>query len=217
MPSRTAHSASRLGVIGAVVSGIAASICCVVPLILLALGVGGAWASSLRFLDPYRPLFIALTLGFLGFAFYRAYRAPTESCSTDGSCATASPPRATRATLWIITPLILGLLALPYLTPHLFGGGDTPQGGQARAPAGQTPTAGTSPVVLKVDGMTCAACTVTVKKSLTALDGVTDASVTADPPRAVVAYDPARLSTDSLMKATAQAGYPSAVKDGEKP
>src|SRR2546426_12645601 len=95
----------RWSVFGAILSAVAASICCIGPLVLLALGVGGAWASSLRVLEPFRPVFIVLTLGFLGFAFYRAYRTPAgAACATDGSCAVPRAVRASRIALWIITP-----------------------------------------------------------------------------------------------------------------
>jgi mercuric ion transport protein len=107
--------------LGAVVSAFAASICCVGPLVLLALGAGGAWASRLSVLEPYRPVFIAITFGFLGFAFYRAYRTPEgAACPPDGSCAVPRARRISRIVLWIVTPLILALLAFPYLAPRLF-------------------------------------------------------------------------------------------------
>ena len=50
-------------------AAIGASVCCVGPLVLLALGIGGAWIGNLTALQPYRPLFIGLTLLFLGLAF----------------------------------------------------------------------------------------------------------------------------------------------------
>ena len=59
----------RLG--AAVVATVAASACCLGPLVLLGLGISGAWISRLTALEPYRPLFIGLTLVFLGYAFYR--------------------------------------------------------------------------------------------------------------------------------------------------
>ena len=54
--------------VAGVLAGIGASVCCVGPLVLLALGIGGAWISNLTALQPYRPLFIGLTLLFLGLA-----------------------------------------------------------------------------------------------------------------------------------------------------
>jgi MerT mercuric transport protein len=46
--------------IAGILSAIGASICCVGPLVLLALGVSGAWIGSLTALEPYRPIFIGL-------------------------------------------------------------------------------------------------------------------------------------------------------------
>ena len=52
--------------IAGVLAAIGASVCCVGPLVLLALGIGGTWVGSLTAMEPYRPIFIALTLLFLG-------------------------------------------------------------------------------------------------------------------------------------------------------
>jgi len=59
--------------IAGILSAIGASICCVGPLVLLALGVSGAWIGSLTALEPYRPILIGVTVVFLGLAFYRLY------------------------------------------------------------------------------------------------------------------------------------------------
>lgn len=106
---------ARTGLIGAILAGIAASLCCVGPLVLLLLGIGGAWVASLSKLEPFRPLFIAITLGFLGYAFYKVYRpASASACSVDGACAQPGAERRNKLILWTITVLILALLAFPY-------------------------------------------------------------------------------------------------------
>jgi mercuric ion transport protein len=47
---------------GALLTGglaaILASTCCLGPLVLITLGVSGAWISNLTLLEPYQPLFI---------------------------------------------------------------------------------------------------------------------------------------------------------------
>jgi mercuric transport protein len=195
--------ASVRGVVGALFAALAASICCVGPLVLVALGIGGAWASSLRALEPYRPIFIVVTLGLLGFAFYRAYRrSHGPACAPGGSCAVPRVTRVGRTMLWILTPLISALLAFPYFAPQLL---------QGAKPSGVT-AMNTTQTVLKVEGMTCAACVATVRQSLTQVDGVQDAQVTLDPPQAVVSYDPSKTSIHALEQATAKVGYPSSVK-----
>lgn len=57
-------------------TAIGASVCCVGPLVLLALGVGGTWVGALTMMEPLRPLFIGLTLLFLGLAFRKLYLVP---------------------------------------------------------------------------------------------------------------------------------------------
>jgi mercuric ion binding protein len=72
--------------------------------------------------------------------------------------------------------------------------------------------AGSETVTLSVPGMTCAACPITVKKALTKVDGVTDVDVNYEPREAVVTFDDTRTSVEEITKATANAGYPSSVK-----
>ena len=72
--------------------------------------------------------------------------------------------------------------------------------------------AATKTVTLSVPGMTCAACPITVKKALTKVDGVQKAEVSYEKREAVVTFDDAKTNADTLTKATANAGYPSSVK-----
>jgi mercuric ion transport protein len=99
---------------GAVAAAVGASVCCLGPLLLLALGVGGAWIGNLTAMEKYRPIWMAATLVFLGLAFARVYRKPKgDACASKSSC----PPNAGRRNkvlLWIVTALVLGVLALPY-------------------------------------------------------------------------------------------------------
>lgn len=60
MDSRNGNGTLIAGALAAV----GASVCCVAPLVLLALGIGGAWISNLTALEPLRPVFIGLTLLF---------------------------------------------------------------------------------------------------------------------------------------------------------
>lgn len=81
--------------IGGVLAAVAASLCCVGPLVLLTLGMGGAWVSNLTALEPYRPIFIGVTLLFLGLAFRKLYLVP-QAC-TLGRLAPVQQPGATNA------------------------------------------------------------------------------------------------------------------------
>ena len=55
-------------------------------------------------------------------------------------------------------------------------------------------------------------CVVSVKRSLTKVNGVTKADVSLEKAEAVVSFDDAKTNVEALVKATAGAGFPSAVK-----
>ena len=76
----------KTSLLAGVAAAIGASACCVGPLVLLALGIGGSWISNLTAMEPYRPIFIGLTLLFLGLAFRQLYLVP-QVCAPGTPCA----------------------------------------------------------------------------------------------------------------------------------
>lgn len=72
--------------IAGALAAIGASVCCVGPLVLPALGIGGTWLGGLTATAPYRPVFIGFTLLFLGLAFRTLYLAPPV-CEPGTPCA----------------------------------------------------------------------------------------------------------------------------------
>jgi mercuric ion binding protein len=76
--------------------------------------------------------------------------------------------------------------------------------------------AGSKTVTLTVSNMTCATCPLTVKMALTKVEGVSEAAVDFEKKEAVVTFDDAKTSAAALIKATTDAGYPSAVKPAQK-
>jgi mercuric ion binding protein len=74
--------------------------------------------------------------------------------------------------------------------------------------------AATRTVTLRVSGMTCAACPITVKKALEKVPGVSKIEVRYEKKQAVVTFDDAKTNTEALVKATTDAGYPSQVEKG---
>lgn len=195
---------NRFGLIGAILAAIAASVCCLGPLVLLGLGVSGAWISSLSALEAYRPLFMAITFVFLGFAFYKVYKKPkAETCEPGSYCGNPKAKRISKIILWVVTVLIVILLTLPYVINS--------QSGDTQGQLILSIPEGMELITLDVKNMTCAACTVTVTKSLKNLEGIKDAKVSLEPPQAFVVYDPAKVDIKKMTAATANVGYPSSV------
>lgn len=71
-------------------------------------------------------------------------------------------------------------------------------------------------VVLDVAGMTCAACPITVKKALNKVPGVSNVQVNYPKKQAIVTFDDSKTNTQGLIKATANAGYPSKLESAHK-
>lgn len=104
-----------LGPVGAVISAILASLCCVGPFVLVMLGASGAWVGNLRVFEPYRPIFILFTMGFLGAGFYNVYKKPKDDCKPGSLCAVPQTKKVGRIFLWAATVSVVFLLILPYL------------------------------------------------------------------------------------------------------
>lgn len=112
----------NMPLLGGLIAGIAASLCCVGPLLLLLLGIGGAWVSNLTALEPYRLIFIGIALLALSIAYQRIFRArPEQSCEEDKICA---QPQVDRLYQWLFVGVVVVVLASivsPYLIPLIYG------------------------------------------------------------------------------------------------
>lgn len=108
---------------GALLAGglaaILASTCCLGPLVLVALGVSGAWIGNLTVLEPYRPIFIGAALVAMFFAWRRIYR-PMQACKPGEVCAIPQVRTTYKAIFWIVGALVLIALAFPYVLPLFY-------------------------------------------------------------------------------------------------
>ncbi len=104
---------------GGLLGAIAASSCWVVPLVLFSLGVSGVWIGNLAALAPYQPIFVIITLGFLGYGYYLVYRKPKAVYAENQACARRGPRRTVKIALWAATVLVAAAMAFPYYAPLL--------------------------------------------------------------------------------------------------
>lgn len=105
-PVEAKDKKTRLIAAGGILGALGASACCVVPLILFSLGISGAWISNLTALAPYKPIFITITFGFLGYGYWLVYRKPSE-CADGAACARPLPNKLVKTALWGSTVLVL--------------------------------------------------------------------------------------------------------------
>ncbi len=112
----TRHAQTLLAV-GGVLGALAASSCCVAPLVLLALGISGAWIANLTQLAPYQPFFITAAAGCLGAGYWLVHRARRIACADGEVCSRRLPNRAVRTGLLLASVLVAGALAFDFLAP----------------------------------------------------------------------------------------------------
>lgn len=110
---------TKTTLLGGVLAGIGASACCVGPLLLLSVGIGGAWIAHLTALEPYRPFFIVLTALFLGLTFWKLYMAP-PSCAVGDRCVPERSRRVQRILFWMLLPVVLLLVGSPWILPIFY-------------------------------------------------------------------------------------------------
>ncbi len=105
---------------GGIVGAILASSCCIVPLLLVSLGVSGAWVGSLRVLEPYKPVFALITLGFLAAGFWQVYFKKPKPCADGSYCARPESSRLTKTALWAGTAIVIAALTIKYWAPIFY-------------------------------------------------------------------------------------------------
>ena len=106
---------------GGVLGALAASSCCILPLALFGLGLGGAWVGNLAALAPYQPIFLGIAFAFIGFGYYLVYRRPGAACVEGAACAPRSSGRIVKPALWVATVLVAAAIAFPYAAAPLLG------------------------------------------------------------------------------------------------
>src|SRR6266404_1202388 len=117
--ARTANAQrqQRLMAAGGLVGALAASSCCILPLVLFSLGVSGAWIGNFTRLAPYQPYFIAGAIGCLGYGYWLVYRSTKLACADGDACARPLPNRLVKTGLILAGLLAVAALGFDFLAP----------------------------------------------------------------------------------------------------
>ncbi|MBE7940099.1 MULTISPECIES: mercuric transporter MerT family protein [Ramlibacter] len=118
-PTDTRPWSTGASLLAGAAAAVGASACCAGPLVLVLLGIGGGLGSRLVALERYQPYFIAATLAFLGFAFYRLYVRPAH-CAPVDACAVQATRKRQKAIFWVVSVFAVGLMASPLYAPLFY-------------------------------------------------------------------------------------------------
>jgi len=106
-------SLEKASLIGGALAAIVASVCCLGPLVLVTVGISGAWISNLVAFEPYRPYAIGVALVCMVFAYRRIYAAPA-ACEPGTLCAVPQTRRIYKVMFWVVSAMVVVALVFPY-------------------------------------------------------------------------------------------------------
>ncbi len=187
-------------------TAIAASLCCITPVLALIAGSAGL-ASTFSWLEPARPYLIGITVVVLGFAWYQKLKPAKMGdprCACEGEEAvgqTAKKPSFWKGKLFlaVITAFAILMLAFPYYSKVFFPR-ETPK-------VVVTQSNNIQQAHLQISGMDCAACEQEIKHSVAQLPGFMDASVDYKTGNAIIKYDQSKTSPQQVDSAVNATGY----------
>ena len=111
---------SRLLVAGGLFGAFLASSCCILPLVLISLGVSGAWIGQFTALEPYKPIFLLLAGGFLLAGFWDVYLRKPKPCEDGSYCARPGASIIKQVALWAGALIVLAALTIDAWAPFFY-------------------------------------------------------------------------------------------------
>lgn len=180
-----------------VLTAIAASLCCITPVLALVAGTSGI-ASTFSWLEPLRPYLIGLTVLVLGFAWYQKLK-PKQEIDCDCEEDEKKPFMQTKVFLGIVTVFAALMLAFPLYADIFY-----PEKEKQIIVVDKSDM---HTVEFKVSGMTCTGCEEHVKHEVNKLDGILKTTVSYENENAIVEFDQSKTSIPEIEKTINSTGY----------
>ena len=110
---------TNLPLMGGLIAALLSTVCCILPLVLLLLGIGGSWIANLTALEPYKPIFIGITVIFLAIAYWQIFM-KKQDCEEGKICAVPENKRKYKIIFWIATLIVLASAMNGYWAPFFY-------------------------------------------------------------------------------------------------
>ncbi|WP_299217586.1 mercuric transport protein MerTP [uncultured Aquimarina sp.] len=197
---KSSNTAAYTGII----SAIAASICCMTPVLALIAGTSGI-ASTFSWIEPFRPYLIGLTILVLGFAWYQKLKSQKEidcECETDDLPAGKAGKTKliqSKTFLGIVTAFAIVMLAFPYYSGIFY-----PNTEKQIILVDKSDIKTTE---FKISGMTCASCEEHVNHEVNKLNGIVNSKTSYEKGNAIIEFDKTKTNEMEIEKAINSTGY----------
>ncbi|PCH65717.1 MAG: heavy metal transporter [Bacteroidetes bacterium] len=214
LPSGRQASNKLLG--AGILSAVAASLCCITPVLALIAGSSGI-AASFSWLEPARPYLIGITVLVLGFAWYQKLKpkkADEINCDCEparpgggeddlpaGASAKAGKPSflQSKKFLGLVTIFAAIMLVFPYYS-HIFYP-------ETKVNIIIVDPNNIQQASFEISGMTCPGCEEHIKHAIAELPGYIEATANFKEEKATVKFDKSKTDIEKVIEAINETGY----------
>lgn len=182
-----------------ILSAVAASLCCITPVLALISGASGV-ASTFSWMEPARPYLIGITVLVLAFAWYQKLKPRTkEEIQCDCEEDNKKPFMQTKTFLGIITVFAFIMMAFPYYG-HIF----YPKADKQIVVVSSN---NIQEVKFNISGMTCTSCEKHIENEVNNLPGIVTISANSKDGNAIVKFDNSKTNKEAIIKSIDATGY----------
>tara|TARA_R110002051_G_scaffold309037_1_gene381399 strand:- start:5725 stop:6312 length:588 start_codon:yes stop_codon:yes gene_type:complete len=180
-----------------IITAIAASICCITPVLALIAGTSGI-ASTFSWIEPFRPYLIALTILVLLFAWYQKLKPKKQEI--DCECDDEKPKFINSKKFLLLVTLFAGsMLAFPYYTQIFYP--------NTNKEVVYVSESNVSKIEFDIKGMTCAGCEVHIESEVNKLEGIIEVKANYEKGNTIVKYDKTKVTNKEIEIAVGKTGY----------
>ena len=193
------NNTSNTAAYTSIFTAVAASICCITPVLALIAGTSGI-ASTFSWVEPFRPYFIGLTIIVLVFAWYQKLRPKTKE-EIDCACDDDAKPTfwQSKQFLFIVTVFSGLMLAFPYYSNLFYA--------QPTKDIVYVSQSNIEKHTFYVEGMTCVGCEAHVESEVNKLDGIISVKTSYENANTIVEFDKTKTDLPTIRKAIESTGY----------
>ena len=183
-----------------VLSAVAASLCCITPVIALLAG-SSSIAANISWIAPARPWLIGLSVAVLSFAWYIKLK-PEKTSMADCQCGPVEKPAflQSKAFLGMVTVFAALMVVFPLYAKMFY---DKPKMLLTVVPAFDS----LQQVKFNIQGMSCVACEAEVNNEIAKVPGVLAYTTSYTSQSSLVTYDKSKVGLKSIETAINKTGY----------
>lgn len=194
----TTTTKNSKGWVAGLLTAVAASLCCITPVLALLGGASGL-ASSFSWIEPFRPYLIGLTVLVFAFAWYQKLK-PQKQVDCNCEADTKKSFWQSKLFLGIVTVVAALLITFPYYAKTFY-----PKPQEIKVVV--VDKSNIQQAVFKIKGMTCESCTQHVNSEILKVKGIVAFQTSYENANSTVKFDNSKTSVDSIAAAINSTGY----------